>query len=45
VGIAVIQQECAAAAALRCADIIAPDILAALGLLHNPRRLAATLRR
>lgn len=44
VGIAVIQQECAAAAALRCADIIAPDVLAALGLLHNPLRLAATLR-
>ncbi len=45
VGIAVIQQECASSAALRCADIIAPDILAALGLLHHPLRLAATLRR
>jgi len=44
VGIAVVQQECAAAATLRCADIIAPDILSALGLLQNPRRLAATLR-
>ncbi|MBM4310400.1 MAG: ATPase P [Deltaproteobacteria bacterium] len=44
VGIAVIQQECAAAVALRCADIIAPDILSALGLLQNPLRLAATLR-
>ena len=44
VGIAVIQQECAAAAALRCADIIAPDIFSALGLLQNPLRMAATLR-
>lgn len=44
VGIAVIQQECAAAAALRCADIIAPDILSALSLLQKPLRLAATLR-
>lgn len=44
IGIAVIQQECAAAAALRCADIVAPDIVAALGLLQNPLRLAATLR-
>ncbi len=45
VGIVVVQQECAAAAALRCADIVAPDIFAALGLLQNPRRLSATLRR
>jgi len=44
VGIAVVQQECAAAAALLCADVVAPDILAALGLLQNPLRLAATLR-
>ena len=44
VGIAVIQQECAAAAALECADIIAPDIFSALGLLQNPLRMAATLR-
>jgi len=44
VGIAVVQQECAAAAALRCADVVAPDILSALGLLQNPLRLAATLR-
>jgi P-type E1-E2 ATPase len=45
VGIAVMQQECAAAAILRCADIIAPDIISALGLLQNPLRMAATLRR
>jgi soluble P-type ATPase len=44
VGIAVVQQECAAAAALRCADIIAPDILSALALLQNPLRMTATLR-
>ena len=44
VGIAVIQQECAAASAVRCADIIAPDILSALALLQNPLRMAATLR-
>ena len=44
VGIAVVQQECAAAAAVRCADIVAPDILSALALLQNPLRLAATLR-
>jgi P-type E1-E2 ATPase len=44
VGIAVMQQECAAAAAFRCADIIAPDIFSALGLLQNPLRMQATLR-
>ena len=30
--------------ALRCADIIAPDIFSALGLLQHPLRMAATLR-
>jgi P-type E1-E2 ATPase len=45
IGIAVVQQECAAAAALRSADIIAPDIVSALDLLLNPLRLKATLRR
>jgi P-type E1-E2 ATPase len=45
VGIAVMQQECAAAAALRCADIISPDIISALGLLQKPLRMVATLRR
>jgi len=44
VGIVVVQQECAAVAAVRCADIVAPDILSALGLLQNPLRLTATLR-
>ncbi len=44
VGIAVVQQECAATAALRCADILAPDIISALALLQNPLRMAATLR-
>jgi soluble P-type ATPase len=44
-GIVVVQQECAAAAALRCADVVAPDILSALALLQNPLRLTATLRR
>lgn len=44
VGIAVVQQECACAAALRCADIVAPDILSALALLQNPQRMVATLR-
>jgi len=43
-GIAVVQQECAAAAAVRSADIVAPDILSALALLQNPLRMAATLR-
>ena len=44
IGIAVVQQECAAAAALRSADIIAPDIVSALDLLLHPLRLKATLR-
>jgi soluble P-type ATPase len=44
VGIVVVQQECAATAAVRSADIVAPDILSALALLQNPLRLAATLR-
>ncbi|HHO48044.1 MAG TPA: ATPase P [Desulfobacteraceae bacterium] len=43
-GIAVLQQEGAASQALLAADIVIPDIIAALGLLLRPRRLAATLR-
>jgi soluble P-type ATPase len=43
-GIAVIGPECAAAEALAAADIVAPNILAALDLLLNPLRLVATLR-
>lgn len=44
IGIAVIQQECAATAAVCSADIVAPDIVSALALLQNPLRMAATLR-
>ena len=43
-GIAVIGPECAAAEAVAAADIVAPNILAALDLLLNPLRLTATLR-
>ena len=43
-GIAVIGPECTAAEALAAADIVAPNILAALDLLLNPLRLVATLR-
>ena len=44
VGIAVIQAEGAAWDALRTADVVAPDICAALDMLANPLRLVATLR-
>ena len=44
VGLAVIQREGAASAALRSADVVCPSILAALELLTNPIRLTATLR-
>ena len=43
-GIAIIQQEGAATAAVLAADVVVPDILAALDLLLNPQRLVATLR-
>jgi soluble P-type ATPase len=43
--IAVIGPEGAAALAVSAAHVVAPDIRAALDLLLNPRRLAATLRR
>jgi soluble P-type ATPase len=43
-GIAVIQEECAAAEAVLAADIASHGILAALDLLLNPLRLVATLR-
>ena len=43
-GIAVIQGEGAAVETLLAAKVAAPDIAAALGLLLNPARLAATLR-
>jgi len=43
-GIAVIQEEGAAVETVMSADVVAPDIAAALGLLSNPLRLVATLR-
>jgi len=43
-GICVVQGEGASVATLLAADVAAPDILAALGLLLEPRRLVATLR-
>jgi soluble P-type ATPase len=43
-GIAVVQGEGAAVETLLAAKVAAPDIAAALGLLLNPARLAATLR-
>jgi P-type E1-E2 ATPase len=43
-GIAVVGGEGAAVAAVREADVVVADVLAALDLLLNPRRLAATLR-
>jgi len=43
-GIAVVQREGAAVEALMAADVVAPDILAALDLLLKPNRLTATLR-
>jgi P-type E1-E2 ATPase len=44
VGVAVVQPEGAAAAALHAADLVVPDINAALDLLLQPQRLIATLR-
>ena len=44
-GICVLSPEGTAGEAVRAADVLVPDIAAALGLLQNPRRLAATLRR
>jgi soluble P-type ATPase len=44
-GIVVIQGEGAAKDTLLAADVVAPDIGTALGLLLHPDRLAATLRR
>ncbi len=44
-GIAVLGPEATAAEALQAADVLAPDILAALDLLLHPKRLVATLRR
>ena len=43
-GIAVIEAEGASSAALSASDVVARDIVSALELLLNPRRLLATLR-
>jgi len=43
-GMAVIQEEGSATAALLAADLVIRDILAALDLLIKPKRLIATLR-
>jgi soluble P-type ATPase len=43
-GIAIVQGEGAAAATLAAADVVVPDIAAALDLLLHPKRLVATLR-
>ena len=43
-GIAVIQGEGAAAAAITSADIVAANVLDAFDLLNQPKRLIATLR-
>jgi soluble P-type ATPase len=43
-GIAVIQAEGACVETLLAADVVCQDILSALHLLMNPKRLAATLR-
>jgi P-type E1-E2 ATPase len=45
IGIAVLGTEGASAAALAAADVVVFDIMDALGLLAEPRRLVATLRR
>lgn len=44
-GIAVLGSEGTCAALLSAAEVLAPDALAALDLLLQPRRLVATLRR
>lgn len=43
-GIAVVQREGAAAETVKAAKVVCPDILSALELLLNPKRLIATLR-
>jgi len=43
-GIAVVEEEGAAAETLLAADVVCPSILAALDLLRNPLRLTASLR-
>lgn len=43
-GVAVLGPECSAAQALAAAQLVAPDILAALDLFLHPQRLVAGLR-
>ncbi|MEJ2345696.1 MAG: ATPase P [Gammaproteobacteria bacterium] len=43
-GVAVVQGEGAAGATVAAADVVAPDVRAALDLLLEPMRLVATLR-
>jgi P-type E1-E2 ATPase len=43
-GVAVVQEEGAAASTVMAADVVAPTILAALDLMINRKRLVATLR-
>jgi soluble P-type ATPase len=43
-GIAIIQREGSAAETVASADVVSTNILDALELLHNPKRLVATLR-
>jgi len=45
IGICVVSEEGLAVCALQSADLVVPDIHAALELLEKPMRLAATLRR
>ena len=45
VGICVLSLEGAAAPTLLTADVVVPNILAALGLFENPLRLVATMRK
>ncbi len=45
IGICVLSMECVASETLTSADVIAPDILAALRLFEKPLRLVATLRK
>jgi P-type E1-E2 ATPase len=45
IGIAVNSQEGLATEAIRAADLVLPDIHSALGMLENPMRLVASLRR
>jgi P-type E1-E2 ATPase len=45
IGICILSAEGAAVETLTAADLVVPDILSALGLLENPLRLVASLRR